>query len=67
LLEALSRFECKPEDAVFIGDRQSDLDAGIAAGVFTIIVSKNCSHVEHGKFMCVREIGEVQSLLERVS
>lgn len=67
LLEALSRFDCKPEDAIFVGDRQSDLDAGIAAGVFSIIVSKNCSHVEHGRFICVEEIDEVQSFLKDAS
>ncbi len=59
LFSALSTFGCEPNDAVFVGDRQSDVEAGVAAGIFTILICDHCSHAEHDKFTCVRHISEV--------
>ncbi len=39
VLEALSRFEAKPEDAIFIGDAQFDVEAGQRAGCDTAFVT----------------------------
>lgn len=41
LQKAMAQFDIDPEQSWFIGDKQSDVDAGIAAGVNTIKIRKN--------------------------
>jgi pyrophosphatase PpaX len=38
VLEALSRLDAEPSDAVYVGDSPYDILAGNAAGVFTVAV-----------------------------
>ena len=38
LLEALKEFNLKPEDVYMVGDRESDINAGINAGTKTVLV-----------------------------
>jgi len=41
LQKAIARFDINPELSYFIGDKQSDIDAGQSAGVSTILIDKN--------------------------
>lgn len=41
LEKAIARFGIDREQSYFIGDKQSDIDAGLAAGVDSILIDKN--------------------------
>ena len=41
LEKAIARYDIDREQSYFIGDKQSDIDAGIRAGVKTILIDKN--------------------------
>ena len=44
VLEALSYFNCQPEEAILIGDKISDYDAGRSAGVFSILLKRDSNY-----------------------
>ena len=46
LLECLRRFGCKPEDAVYIGDSEYDMQCAKSAGVKSVLALWGCSEAE---------------------
>jgi len=46
LLECLRRFGCKPEDAVYIGDSEYDMQCARSAGVKSVLALWGCSEAE---------------------
>lgn len=46
LLECLRRFGCKPDDAVYIGDSEYDMQCARSAGVKSVLALWGCSEAE---------------------
>ncbi len=46
LLECLRRFGCKPEDAVYIGDSEYDMQCAKSAGIKSVLALWGCSEAE---------------------
>ena len=46
LLECLRRFGCKPEDAVYIGDSEYDMQCAKSAGVKSVLALWGCVEAE---------------------
>ena len=41
ILEALKYFKCKPNEALLIGDKISDCEAGSSAGILSLLLDRN--------------------------
>ncbi len=46
LIECLRRFDCKPEEAVYIGDSEYDMQCAKSAGVKSVLALWGCSEAE---------------------
>ena len=46
MLSILRRFGCKPEDAVYIGDSEYDMQCARSAGVKSVLALWGCSEAE---------------------
>jgi len=60
--EALSQFYLEPAKCILIGDRESDIEAGDAAGIQSFLLTENMSHIRRQ-----RTVGEITQFLERLS
>jgi len=46
IIKALSYFNCDPSEAILIGDKISDCQAGLSAGVTSILLNRNLENLE---------------------
>ena len=47
--EALKYFKCKPSEALLIGDKVSDCEAGLSAGVLSLLIDRNFQSLNNAK------------------
>jgi len=55
---AVKKLELNPKNTIFVGDMPWDYDAGIALGLYTVIVGNNVPHAQHkiGEFIEIKNI-----------
>ena len=44
--KALKHFNCEPDEAILIGDKISDCEAGVSADVFSILLDRNSKNLK---------------------
>ncbi len=47
--EALKYFRCKPSEALLIGDKISDCEAGLSSGVLSLLIDRNLQSLDNSK------------------
>lgn len=55
---AVKKLKLNPKNTIFVGDMPWDYDAGIALGLYTVIVGNNVPHAQYkiGKFIEIKNI-----------
>lgn len=70
LLQALKKYRTDPRDCLFVGDKLSDIEAGLSAGLHkNILLTRDDSdsdnvHLEQGQLMGRPGVGVIKSLSE---